>query len=119
MAVYPENRSGRLTGKWIAEVTLHGERRRKRFDAKRDADRWADFTKLTGEPPIAAVGGNKPAHTFGAVVREAKLNHAGWTAGRDKSLGQRLEFAVDVFGKETPVANIRATDFDRLVNKLK
>ncbi len=66
MAVYLEIRKGRLTGKWIAEVTRHGERRRKRFDQKLEAERWADFTKLTGGSQEEA------AYTFGEIAKEGE-----------------------------------------------
>jgi hypothetical protein len=39
MAVYPERRSNRLSGEWIAEVTHVGVRVRKRFDTKHETDR--------------------------------------------------------------------------------
>lgn len=59
MSVYPERRSGRLSGKWIAEVTHIGVRVRKRFETKHEADRWADIIKATGAPPQDDPG--KPA----------------------------------------------------------
>jgi integrase len=119
MAVYPERRGARLTGKWIAEVTQHGERRRKRFDTKLDGERWADFTKLTGAPPVEVEAAKPAAHTLHAVIREAKSNHAGWDGGRDKSLGQRLEFVERILGANTPIESIATTDLDKLVNTLK
>ena len=45
MAVYAEKRNGRTTGVLIAEVMHLGVRVRKRFDVKRDADRWQDDVK--------------------------------------------------------------------------
>ena len=45
MAVYAEKRNGRTTGVFIAEVMHLGLRVRKRFDVKRDADRWQDDVK--------------------------------------------------------------------------
>jgi site-specific recombinase XerD len=115
MAVYPERRASGLTGKWVAEVTQHGERRRKRFDTKLEATRWADFTKLTGAPPEAATTA-KAAHTFGAVVAELKERT---TESRDRSRDQRLEHCVGIFGADTAVENIKTADFDRLVSDLK
>ncbi len=120
MAVYPERRRNGLSGKWIAEVTRHGERRRKRFKTKLEAQRWADFTKVTGaEPDPGTDKSGGDLKTFGAVVKEAKVNHEGWAANRDPSRWQRLECVVDVFGADTPVSNIDRAAFERLVTKLK
>lgn len=117
MATYPERRNGKLTGKWIAEVTASGDRRRKRFDTKRDGEHWADFIKLTGAPPVEA--GVVEGPTFGSVKAEALEHHAGWQADRDPSLGQRLDYAEACLGKDTLIADVRATDLDRLVGSLK
>ena len=117
MATYPERRNGKLTGKWIAEVTASGDRRRKRFDTKRDGEHWADFIKLTGAPPVEA--GVVEGPTFGSVKAEALEHHAGWQADRDPSLGQRLDYAEACLGKDTPIADVRATYLDRLVGSLK
>jgi integrase len=117
MATYPERRNGKLTGKWIAEVTASGDRRRKRFDTKRDGEHWADFIKLTGAPPAEA--GVVVGPTFGSVKAEALEHHAGWQADRDPSLGQRLDYAEACLGKDTLIADVRATDLDRLVGSLK
>jgi hypothetical protein len=54
MAVYAEKRNGRLTGVFIAEVMHLGERVRKRFDTKREADRWEADVKATGAPLLPA-----------------------------------------------------------------
>jgi integrase len=118
MAIYPERRSGKLTGCWIAEVTAHGERRRKRHESQSAAQRWCDFIKLTGAPPPeekAEVTG----HTFGSVADEAKEHHAGWQSDRDHSRGQRLDYVTAVLGKDTPIKDVRTTDLDRLVKTLK
>lgn len=118
MAVYPERRGKRLSGKWIAEVTQAGERRRKRFDTKHEAERWADFTKLTGAAPPDAIPA-RPDHALGDVVKEALLQHPGWQSNRDPSRQQRLTYVVDVLGADTPVADIKTTDLDRLVTNLR
>ncbi len=118
MAVYPERRRGALTGKWVAEVTAHGERRRKRFSTKLEADRWADFTKVTGAAPVEAPAA-PIGPTLGAVATEAREHHAGWQTTRDHSRLQRLEYVVSVLGRDTPIVAVRAKDLDRLVSSLK
>jgi len=118
MAVYPERRGERLSGAWIAEVTQRGERRRKRFKTKLEAQRWADITRLTGASPIDANSASAGA-TFGSVAREVKEQHAGGKDERDPSFGQRLEYVIDALGKDRPVESIRAKDLDGLVSVLK
>src|SRR6185503_9330634 len=114
MAVYAERRSGRLSGKWIAEVTHLGVRVRKRFDTKHEADRWEEIVKVTGQPPSdpkALV----VAHSLGDVAKEALEHHPGWEQGRDYSREQRLTHAIDVIGRDKPIADVEESDLDRLV----
>lgn len=118
VAVYPERRSGRLTGVWIAEVMHLGKRRRDRFPTKYEAERWADITKITGAPP------EEPkalvvAHSFGDVAKEALQDYQGWEKRRDPSREQRLTYVIDVIGKDKPVADVDDADFDKLVADLK
>lgn len=81
MSVYPERRSGRLSGKWIAEVTHLGVRVRKRYDSKHEADHWADTTKLTGEAPLddpgnqAVVAVNTPIYTPRSTTTSGQLRN--------------------------------------------
>jgi integrase len=117
MAVYPERRSGRLTGKWIAEITDHGERRRKRHETQAEAERWVGFIKLTGAPPPEVTVATE--NTFGAVAKEALEHHAGWQSDRDPSRGQRLDYVIEILGKDTPIVDVKTTDLDRLVKTLK
>jgi integrase len=119
MAVYPERRNGgKLSGAWIAEVTVAGERRRRRFPAQKDGERWADFIKLTGLPPPETTG-VVDENTFGSVAKEALEHHAGWQSDRDPSRGQRLEYVIGVIRSDTPITAVRTTDYDRLVQSLK
>lgn len=118
MAVYPERRKGRLSGCWIAEVTQAGERRRKRFPTKHEAERWADFTKLTGLPPPG--DNTAPAgHTLGSVMADANQHHPGWQRGRDLSRQQRLDYCLGVLGADTLIDKLKTTDLDRVVASLK
>lgn len=119
MAVYPERRSGRLTGVWIAEVTHLGKRRRDRFMTKHEAERWEGLVKLTGALPADAAKTDAPAHPFGDVAKEALEHHPGWEGNRDVSRQQRLTYVVDVLGADTPIEDVKTTDLDRLVQTLK
>lgn len=115
MAVYPERRKGRLTGKWIAEITRDGVRvARKSFDTKKDGEAWEGYMKLTGSPP--------PAETVQAgpsVDEVAREYLETLPAGADPSGRARLEYAIGVFGKATPIAEIDERTLDRLVRDLK
>lgn len=115
MSVYPERRKGRLTGKWIAEAPLAGERLRKRFETKHEGERWADHIKLTGAPPQAA-GDN--VVTFGQVAAEMRATKPRWVRGRDKTGQRRLEFAVDAIGAETDIATVNEAMLNKLVANL-
>jgi integrase len=118
MAVYPERRKGRLTGKWIAEVTQAGERRRKRFKTKEEGERWEGLLRLTGTPTVET-GSAPSGPTFGSVAKEAREHHAGWQHSRDPSLGPRLDYVVAALGEDTPIERIRTTDLDGLVSTLR
>lgn len=92
---YAEKRDGKITGHWYGEVKLKatGERFRRRFDRKVDAEGYELYINKTGqEPPgLSGISGR----TFSAVAKEAK--DAGgptgaWKRGRDTSVIQRLEF---------------------------
>lgn len=114
MSAYAERRKGKLTGKWIGECLLSGDRFRKRFDSKKEAERWADFIKVTGALPpeeSAAAG-----MTFAAAVAEMKATNE---AGRDPSAGARLEHVTAIIGPLTPLTSIATTTLDRIVTDLK
>jgi integrase len=109
MAVYPEKRKGKLTGKWIAEFTRNGERvARKRFNTKKDGDDWEGYMKLTGSPPpIEPEFATGP--TFGEVAKEVRP--------KDASSQNRLAFLIARFGDRL-VAELKTTDLDELVSDL-
>jgi integrase len=114
MSVYPERRKGRLTGKWIAEITRNGERiARKTFDLKRDADSWEGSLKL-GESPILPDMPKGPF--FGDVTKE--LLEASPRAS-DPSGRRRLEYVAEFIGDGTPVSDVSTVMMDKLVKALK
>src|SRR6187455_265244 len=117
MAVYPERRNGRLTGKWIAEVTQHGERRRKRFDSKRDGDRWADFIALTGAAPAPANPDVPKSMTFAEAAHQLKMSNP--DRGKDDPSGRkRTEHVIEKLG-DMPLSEITTPVMDELVRKLR
>lgn len=119
MAVYPEKRGKRLSGKWIAEATQNGERRRKRFETQHEAERWVSFIKLTGNAPPGEDAAAPAGHTLGSVTREAVASHPGWQRNRDPGRAARLEYALGVLGANTPIDKLATADLDRLVTGLK
>ena len=119
MSTYPERHRGHLTGKWIAEVTDRGERRRKRFDSKRDAERWADYIKLTGSaPPETMEAAVNTVPLFKEVALEAKAANPAWQRGRDRSALNRFCFVVDFFVKDR-VDALTTLRLDEFVRNLK
>jgi integrase len=115
MSAYAERRKGKLSGKWIGETVIGGDKFRKRFDTKREAERWADFVKVTGSAPI--VEGVAPsAPTFLTVSRELKTANG---AVRDHSAGQRIEHVTSLIGPDTPVTSVTTAMLDKVVANLK
>jgi integrase len=119
MAVYPERRKGRLTGVWIAEITINGARAgRERFQSQKEAQRWYDHMKLLGAPPPGGREREKPADvgpTVGDVVRE----HLREYEGRDKNHARHLHYIEDRWGLATPIKIIDERHLDMLANSLK
>jgi integrase len=114
MSAYAERRKGKLTGCWIGETVIGGDRFRKRFQTRREAERWADFVKISGTVP--AEDGSSSGPTFEAVINEMKETNG---PGRDHSAGQRLEFVRDMLGPLTPIKTISTLMLDRVVADLK
>lgn len=119
MTTYPERRSGRLTGKWITEVTENGERRRKRFDTQSAGQRWEDHIKLTGAPPPEATTDEAAGRTLRSVADEVKATKDTWQNGRDVSVIQRLETAIALIGPNVLIGNVQTTTLDKLVATLR
>ena len=108
MSVYPERRNGRLTGKWIAEVTHLGVRVRKRFDTMREAQRWEDGVKATGAPPQHDRG--KPA-VFAANPPTQTLRTSPWRQPPKKhrpTNGKLSPFTGHHFGRGLPDEDLSA-----------
>lgn len=113
MSVYPERRKGKLTGKWIAETTIIGERHRKRFETKREGEQWADTVKVLGHAPAALEAPTGPTLAdVMAQMRSAKT-------GRDKTGRERAEHVADFIGRDMLIAAIDTSTLDKLVAFLK
>jgi integrase len=118
MSAYAERRKGKLTGKWIGEAVVVGDRFRKRFETRKEAERWADMVKLTGrEPDAEGKPGDGP--TYGDVLQEARDAKTEWLRGRDHALQQRLDYTQDALGASTPIKNITTASLDKMVATLR
>ena len=113
MSAYAERRKGKLTGKFIGECLIAGDRFRKRFDTLRDAERWADHVKVQGAPPADTAA--NPGMTWGALVDAYKAANK---PGRDHSAGQRLEYVADTIGRDLPLSALTTIALDKLVRSL-
>ena len=102
---YAEKRKGALTGLWLGEVEtkLHGRFKRS-FDTKKAAEAYEAYVRVMGaEPPTVAEG--KRQATNGRSFREiaTACKAAGgprgvWWGGKDHSVLQRLDFAIERIG---------------------
>ena len=117
MAVYPEKRSGRLTGVWIAEVERAGKRYKNRFSSHKEASEWCSTVAKSGPPPPKEDPPQPTIRTWGELVREARPIL--WPlSNKDKSLGQRIEHLTVFLGPECPLLDINASRVDQLVTAL-
>lgn len=123
MAIYPDKKNGKLTGRFRVEVQLKGQRKRGRFDsiqAAREAD--ALFTKqlqsgdVTGSTRKFTQDRSRP-HTLSEAIRRASgLLWVGKSVETNNF--SKLEFFADVIGKETPIDNISTESVDKLTKAL-
>jgi integrase len=110
----PEKRDGTLTGHWYGEVkTRMGERFRKRFETKREAEGYEAYIRATGEEPEGK-GAKLAGPTFKEVV---VLMRSKKKSTRDPSGNRRLNLIVDRLGHLTLPA-ITTTVLDKLVDDL-
>jgi integrase len=99
---YAEKRDGKLTGVWIGEVYKKPRTFRRRFKAKKDAEGYELYVKLTGEePPTLENTQSTGAPTFAEAVEMAKAMKGPrgvWDLTNDESLCQRLDFVRQHLG---------------------
>jgi integrase len=110
---YAERRKGVLTGRWIGERLIKGERVRFRADTKANADKWEAVVDATGSAPLDGTG-SASKHSLGAIAKEARARRKGWKGSHDTSLDQRLEVVLTFFKPQSrpeSVTNERLYDF--------
>lgn len=107
---YAEKRKGTLTGVWIAERIIKGERHRVRSATKAAADKWEAIVDATGVAPLEGTGATIK-HSLGAVAKEARARREGWKGSCDTALDQRLEVVLGFFG---PLAALETISKQRL-----
>lgn len=109
---YAEKRCGRLTGCWIGERTIKGERVRCRKATKDEADAWECYVDATGSVPACATG-TPDKHAFGPTAHRARRERSEWKNTRDPSLDQRLEVIVSFIGA---AASLDSVTYDKLLS---
>lgn len=118
---YAEKRKGALTGVWIGERIIKGERHRIRANTKAAADKWEALVAATGSVPLDGTGASIK-HSLGAVAKEARSRREGWKGSCDTALDQRLEVVLEFFGPLSAVETIskeRLYDFVEMLEQRK
>lgn len=123
MSIYAKkNARGQPTGLWIVEVQVNGKRLR---ETTRDHE-----SAVERERQLKATGGSQPVHgpstailerTRGYLVSDLKREAlVVWKGTKDELQSvQRFEAVCDVLGPETPLAAVRTTQLDQVVDVLR
>jgi len=123
MAIFPDKRDGKLTGRWRVELQLNGERFRKRFDTIDEARNFEAKARLD----IAAgkLKGGKTRVEKGPTVEtleqlaRAVEGHLWAGASEERQAHQRLGGAFRVLGPSRLIESITLVDIDRMVKVLR
>lgn len=124
MAISPDKKNGKLTGRWRVEVQSQGQRVRKRFDTIEEAREFEDSLKMAfakGVTPVSAKprgDSPKPEMTL-SDLRRAVEGHLWVGHSSERQAHGRLEGAVSILGPTRTVESITIADTDRLVTVLR
>ena len=116
MSVYPEKRSGRHTGRWVAEVMVDGKKHRTRTSTIEEA-REAERAFKEGHEPIAKVRSSSRRMTLGQLLVTAQESIWGHTKDWKGSMNQAAR-VVEILGEGTPIQDINNLTVDRLKAEL-
>lgn len=116
MSVYAEKRkSGRPSGFWKVEVTIHGERHVARTNSYEDALRIEHELEVTGNRPESTCD---QVYTLGQLYDD--IVDRLWAGQKDEDYAKkRWRRCVTILGTETPVAEVRFARMERLVDRLR
>jgi hypothetical protein len=112
MAIYAEKRRGKLTGRFVVEVTREGQRQRQVCENIAEA-RDTEFVLRSGEP--------LPSNTEESGLTLGWLaDHSAtiWQDCRDPSTARRLAIIADVCGRKTDLREIDTGWLMRLRDRL-
>jgi integrase len=115
----PEKRDGKLTGFWYGEVDRRnkgGQRFRRRFETKREAEGYEAYVKATGFEP-ENLKDAKLGQTFAEASSAWKASNTTWKRGRDKPGQDRLEWITGRIGT-LAVSSITTATLDAVVRDL-
>lgn len=122
---YAEKREGKLTGMWYGEAfpIINGkkERKRFRFDTKKQAEGFEVYVRLTGTMPPTMDEGPTSGRTFAEVAKECKLKggpKGKWLSGKDHSIIQRVDHVAGIVGN-IDIAAFKRADFQLIVDDLR
>src|SRR5690348_18352620 len=101
MSIYAEKRRGKLTGRFVIEVTNNGSRtRRVRKDLP--SGRVAEARLIAGE--VVPLDEAAETYTLGWLIEQSVYI---WDGARDDQAARRLEIIADLLGRGTDIASLR------------
>ncbi|WP_066803394.1 tyrosine-type recombinase/integrase [Sphingomonas asaccharolytica] len=123
MAIYPDKKNGKLTGRFRVELQRGGERYRKRWDTYAEAEgdemavqaAWAagEATPAPGEAP-----GAPTVHTFDSVIPLAKGTLWDGKSTED-TCWAHIEWCANLLCRKTRLDAVDTHSIDRVVKALK
>src|SRR5436190_21341938 len=98
---YAENRGDALTGQWIGQVRMKDGRKIARpHETRKAAEAWKAYVRMFGQEPPQE-GAARAGRSFREVAEACKAAggpRGTWGAGKDRSVLQRLDYAVGRIG---------------------
>lgn len=118
MAIYPDKKDGKLTGRFRVEVQKGGERARGRFDTLKEAEA-AEAQWLLKMPEKAVKREDNRGVPVTLKDLWDKTGHALWNGQKDRDVSKaRLERMLTLVGGKTRIEDLSTVDLDRTVATL-
>lgn len=123
MAIYPDKKDGRLTGRFRVELQKGGRRYRKRWDSYKDAEAdekavVAAWERGEDVSSSSAVQGAPEVHSFETVIPKAK-GHLWDGLSSEKDCWAHIAAVARILGKHTRLDDVGTLEVDRVITKLK